>query len=464
MRKRNWKSTAILLTSALLLCACSGAAGSGTETSAGTEAKTEADAGTAKQTDDKKEPAAGGEVVTIEFWSAPQVSQQAFWESMATQYQSVNPNVKVNVSAMPESPSSEAGIQSAIASGTAPAASENVFRGFAAQLAEAKAIVPFDSFDDLDAMVTSRNMTAMMESWKLSDGHQYVLPIFSNPSMFLWRIDLLKELGFDKAPATYSEVYAVGKALKEKYPDKFVWASNAFTNTSWYKRWWDYLTLYLGASNGNAFIENDTLVADDEAAIAVYRFFDEMNKNGYLLAQEVTDPFETGISLATQFVPFRYTAMHEKYPDLKYNTNYVAAPAPVPDGVSTDHVKTMSDNKGVVIYSQVPEEEQKAAYEFLKWVFTDGAHDAEWMDTTYLLPAQDDLLNNEEFKTLFEESPELIPFAENVKNAVPAMGSSDYVETHTALGEKGLVPILNGEKTPEEAWEAVKAEIEALLK
>lgn len=445
------KALAMILATTTLLTACGGSA------EAPSSATKETGSGATEST-------ANGEVINIEFWSAPQVSQQAFWESMATKYKDVNPNINVTVSAMPESPSSEAGIQSAIASGTAPAASENVFRGFAAQLAEAEAIVPFDSFDDFDNLVSSRNMTAMMDSWEFGDGHQYVLPLFSNPSMFLWRIDLLKELGFETAPTTYSEVYAVGKQLKEKYPDRFVWASNAFTNTSWYKRWWDYLTLYLGASDGNAFIENNVLVADDNAAIEVYRFFDEMNKNGYLLAQEITDPFETGISLSTQFVPFRYKAMHEKYPDLKFGDNYVVAAAPVPDGVSTENVKTMSDNKGVVIYSQVSPEQQKAAYEFIEWVYTDGAHDAEWMDTTYLLPAQDSLIGNDEFKTLFEEAPELVPFAENVKNAIPAIDNASYVETHTALGEKGLVPLLNGEKTPEEAWAASKAEIENILK
>lgn len=450
--KKMLKVTSMVLIASTLLAGCS-VPESGSTQSSGKSAEAES-----------AESAKNDEVVSIEFWSAPQVAQQAFWESMAQKYKEVNPKVKVTVSAMPESPSSEAGIQSAIASGTAPAASENVFRGFASQLSEASAIVPFDSFEGFDTLVSSRNMEAMMESWKFGDGHQYVMPMFSNPSMFLWRIDILKELGFEKAPATYSEVYAVGKALKEKYPEKFVWASNAFTNTSWYKRWWDYLTLYLGASEGNAFIENNTLVADDEAAIEVYRFFDELNKNEYLLAQEVTDPFETGISLATQFVPFRYKAMHEKYPELKYETNYVVASSPVPDDVPTDNVKTMSDNKGVVIYSQVPEEQQKAAYEFIKWVYTDGANDSEWMDTTYLLPAQDSLLENESFKVLFDNSPELKPFAENVKNAVPAIDNADYVETHTILGEKGLVPVLNGQFTPEEAWNAVKTEIEAVLK
>lgn len=447
MKKSLQKATALALTAMLALSGCgsTGTSGGGTQQTGSAET------------------ASTGDVLELEFWSAPQVSQQAFWTSMAEQYAEVNPNVRVVVSAMPETPSSEAGIQSAIASGTAPDMSENVFRGFASQLAENSAIVPLESFDGFDSMVESRGMTEIMESWKSGDGHQYVIPVFSNPSMFLWRIDLLKELGFDKAPLTYSEVYEVGQALKAKDPEKFVWASDAFTNTSWYKRWWDYLTLYDAASNGNDFISDGTLVADDQAAIEVYNFFGEMKKNDYLLAQESTDPFETGLSLATQFVPFRFLAMREKYPDLKYNENYVVATAPVPDGVSTENVKTMADSKGVVIYAQSTPEEQQASWEFLKWVFTDGAHDAEWMQTTSLLPAQDNLLDNEEFKTLFEEQPELVPFAENVKNAVPAIDNSLYVETHTALGELGMVPVLNGEVTGEEAWAQVKAEIESLL-
>lgn len=452
MKNNLRKATALALVAALALSGC------GPATSSSTAVSQEGSAETAAATE-----AATGQVLELEFWSAPQVSQQAFWTSMAEQYAQVNPNVKVVVSAMPETPSSEAGIQSAIASGTAPDMSENVFRGFASQLAENSAIVPLDSFEGFDDVIQSRDMTNIMQGWQASDGHQYVIPVFSNPSMFLWRIDLLQELGFDKAPVTYSEVYEVGKALKEKYADKFVWASDAFTNTSWYKRWWDYLTLYDAASSGNDFIADGTLVADDQAAISVYDFFGEMMKNGYLLAQESTDPFETGLSLATQFVPFRFLAMREKYPELKYNENYVVASVPVPDGVSTENVKTMSDSKGVVIYAQSSPEEQQASWEFLKWVFTDGAHDAEWMETTNLLPAQDNLLENEEFKTLFEEQPELIPFAENVKNAVPAMDDAKYVETHTALGELGMVPVLNGELTGEEAWAQVKAEIESLL-
>lgn len=408
------------------------------------------------------ESTASGNAVELEFWSAPVPQQQAFWESMATQYTAENPQVKITVSAIPESPSSEAGIQSAIASGTAPAMSENVFRGFAAQLAENQALVPFDSFEGLDEVIAQRDMKNVMAQWQFADGHQYVLPVFSNPSMFLWRIDLLRELGVEEAPRTYSEVYALGEKLKAQSPDKFVWASQDFNNTSWYKRWWDFLTMYNAASAGAAFVEGGKLSADDTAAVAVLGFFEEMNKKGYVLAQESTDPFETGLSVATQYVPFRFKAMHEKYPDLQYGENYIVAPVPVPDGSSTENIKTMGDTKGVVIYAQASPEQQQASYQFLKWVLS-GDHDAEWMSTTNLIPAQDNIVNSPALAETFAKNPELVPFAENVANAVPAMDSAKYVEIHTALGEKGMVPVLAGSKSAADAWQDIKAEIENVL-
>lgn len=58
-------------------------------------------------------------VTTIEFWAAANPTQQAFWEKMAKAYEQTNSKVKINVSVIKESPSSEASIQAAIA-GEAP--------------------------------------------------------------------------------------------------------------------------------------------------------------------------------------------------------------------------------------------------------------------------------------------------------------------------------------------------------
>ncbi|MBC8863148.1 extracellular solute-binding protein, partial [Escherichia coli] len=70
-----------------------------------------------------------------------------------------------------------------------PTMSENINRSFAAQLADSKAIVPLNDVKGLDDVVKERNMSETMDSWKFSDGNQYVLPVYSNPILFAWRLD-----------------------------------------------------------------------------------------------------------------------------------------------------------------------------------------------------------------------------------------------------------------------------------
>ena len=98
---------------------------------------------------------------------------------MAADFEKQNEDITVEVSQMKESPSSEATIQSAIASNTAPTLSENINRSFAAQLAASQAILPLEKQDSFDTIVKARNMSQTIDSWKFSDGSQYVLPVYS---------------------------------------------------------------------------------------------------------------------------------------------------------------------------------------------------------------------------------------------------------------------------------------------
>ena len=59
---------------------------------------------------------------------------------------------------MPESPSSEAGIQNAIATGTVPAVSENINRGFAATLAASGAVYDLSGEAWFQEVIEARKM------------------------------------------------------------------------------------------------------------------------------------------------------------------------------------------------------------------------------------------------------------------------------------------------------------------
>ncbi|MHA2857668.1 ABC transporter substrate-binding protein [Paenibacillus lautus] len=403
-------------------------------------------------------------VTTVEFWAAPNPPQQAFWQEMAKEYETVNPDVKVNVSAIKESPSSEASIQAAIAGGNAPTVAENINRGFAAQLSNSKALVALDELPQFKEMVESRNMTETIAPWEFADGHQYVLPIYSNPMLIGWRTDFLKEIGYNEPPQTYSEVLEATTKLKAKYPDKYMWAKGAdlADPTAW-KRWFDFFLLYNAASDGNKFIEGQSLVADDKAGVEMLTFVDDLRKAGGVLAQNATDPFETGAGVFTDIGPWTFDMWATKYPELKYGENFTLTLPPVPDHMDPADAKTYADAKGLVIFSAAPEASQQAAAEFLKWVYSNDENDVKWFKQTNLPPARDDLNEVEGFKQILAEKPELAPYATAVSKGVPAMDNPKFNELQTLIGQEAFNKVIRGEIDPQTGWNNMKKAIEGEL-
>ncbi|MDO3411466.1 ABC transporter substrate-binding protein [Saccharibacillus sp. CPCC 101409] len=440
--KRKWTALLALPLSLVMLSACS----TGNPTT---------QPGTA-------EPSADGKV-TVEFWAAPNPTQQAFWQGMADAYKKENPDVTINVSAIKESPSSEASIQAAIAGKSAPTMSENINRGFAAQLANSQALVPLDTLEGFDDVVKGRNMTNTIEAWKFADGHQYVLPIYSNAMLFGWRIDTLKELGYNEPPQTYSEVLELTQKLKAKYPDKYLWAKADLADPTAWKRWFDFFMLYDAASGGNKFVEGDKFTGDDKAGVAALTFVDQLRQAKGLLAQNVTDPFETGVSVFTDLGPWTFTTWAEKFPEMKYGENYTLSMPPVPDDIDPADSKTFADTKGLVIYAQAPKEAQEAALAFAKWVYSNPDNDAKWFEQTMLPPARDDLSDNAAFTKILDANPQLQPYAANVPNAVPSMDNAKFNEIQTLIGQEAFNKVVRGEIDPQTGWDNMKKAIEGEL-
>ena len=406
----------------------------------------------------------GDGTVSFNFWSAPNPSQQAFWTEMADKYMEENKDVKIEVTPMPESPSSEAGIQSAIAAGNAPAISENISRGFAAQLAASSAIVPLNEFDGYDELIQNREMKETISTWKFSDDNQYVLPIYSNAMLFGWRIDVLNELGFDEAPKTYSEVMEIGKKLKEQDSEKFLWARADLVKPTWWARWFDFFMLYNAASEGNKFVDGSEFIADDDAGVETLEFLDNLSKNDLLLTREATDPFETGQALMMDIGPWTFPYWADKFPEMKMGETYELSMPPVPDGVDPANAKTFADTKGISIYASATKEQQQAAFDFVNWVYSDAENDMKWFEETNLPPARDDLSTNEAFASYLEENPQLMKYAENIPNAVPPIDNEKTVEVQELIGKEAVNPVIKGETDPKAAWKNMKEAIDGVLK
>lgn len=403
-------------------------------------------------------------VTTIDFWAAPNPPQQVYWKEMASEFSKANPNIKVNVSPMKESPTSEASIQSAIAGGSAPTMSENISRGFAAQLADSKAILPLDTLSGFDKVKTERKMTNTMKGWQFSDGHQYVLPIYSNAMLFGWRLDVLKQLGYNEPPKTYSEMLDVAQKLKAKFPDKYVWANADLADPTAWKRWFDFFMLYDAASNGNKFVEGSKFTGNEKAGTQVLQLMDNLRKDNALLTRQVTDPFESGLGIFTAVGPWTIPYWAQKYPNMQFNQTYALALPPVPDGTPTTNVKTFADTKGLVIYASATKAQQEAAMKFIQWVYSNPQNDLKWLEKTSLPPARDDLTTNDSFKSFFDKNPAIQPYAAAVPYAIPPMDNAKYNDLQTFIGQQAFNPVVNGQKDPKTAWSNMQNAIEGDLK
>lgn len=415
-----------------------------------------------------KSASSSGNSTTITFWAAPNPPQVKYWKQMATEFHKKNPNITVKVSQMKESPTSEATIQSAIASGTAPTLSENITRSFAAQLAKSKAIVPLNTDSttkgDMSKLVSSRNMTNTINSWKFSNGKQYVIPLYSNPMLVGWRLDELKKIGITTVPKTYSDVKKVEDALKSSNSKKVVYANPYAVDPTAYQRWFDFFPFYDAASNGAGFINGNKFVGDKKAGVEVFQFAQDLYKNKQFVTKKTTDPFETGLSLMNIIGPWTFPNWAEKYPNLKYNDNYTITNVPVPDSMANaNNIKTYADAKGVVLYAKATTEQKKAAIKFMKFVMGDVNNDVTLLNKTSLLPARDDAATNKAFNSYFDKNPEMKEYAKNVPNAIPAMDNANYNTLQEKLGNEGWIPAVKGQKTPDVAWndmsKAIKGEL-----
>ena len=399
--------------------------------------------------------AASGDTIVVDFWTAPQQVQYNLWESRAQAFNATGTQVNgktvtVKVQQMPETPSSEAGIQNAIATGTAPAVSENVNRGFAATLAASDVVYDLSSEDWFNDVVESRAMGETMDAWAI-DGKQYVLPLYVNPMVWQWNMKGLQALGYDKAPETVAEFTEVMKAFAaNKDALAEVGVTHSFYRPSltrpdqYWDRWFDFMMIYNGVSGGKSIVEGNKLTMDRDAAIQameVIGTFGNTIQQGELSSIWLEEQPSVLVSINA---PWEISLYREN--NVVYGEDYVYGPALVNN--AGDKLYNYADSKGLAFYKadNISEEEHLGAVEFVKWVYNaenSAQSDLEWLEATTMLPVRGDLNTNETFTAIMEEYPELADLAQWVPYSIPGLATDKDADIWTAFTETCTGPYMN---------------------
>lgn len=397
----------------------------------------------------------GGGVQVVDFWSAPNQAQYDYWLAKAEAFNETKTEVngkviEVQVQQMPESPSSEAGIQTAISTSTVPAVSENINRGFAATLADSGVVYDIQDEEWFKQIVANRAMDSAIEGWQI-DGKQYVIPIYINPMAFQWNVKALEALGFEAPPETQADYEAVIAAFVAEKDGKMaeLGVSHTFYRPSlvradqWWERWYDFQMVYQSYNGGGNWVDGNKLSLDAENTKKAFEFIGMLGNS--IMTGEIT-PLWTLDQVPVLFsinAPWEISQLKES--GKEYGVDFVYGPTIVEKEGDTAY--SYADSKGLVFYqhSSITQDEHDGAVAFVSWVYNaenSAQADLEWLNATNMMPVRGDLAENETFAPVMEELPALKGLAEYIPNAVPSMSHSKMTEIQTALTEAGLAPYM----------------------
>lgn len=396
---------------------------------------------------------------TLTFWTAPNPQQEAYWKGIVDSWNASHPEIQVEWDVIPAGASSEEVLLTAIATGTAPDISTNIFSGFAAQLVTSEVVVALDEeFTDFWEVVEGRKMRSILEKGWGYKGHYYVLPLYNNAMRYWWSQKALDDAGMAEPPRTYSDVLALAKKVSvpgERYGITYPSYKN------WWDRWFGYLTLYYAASQGAPYIdiENNKVLFNNEAGMAVLNFMNQTFREGVAATEDLVEPLQKEQITGAVMGPWSIIPTAEQYPDFKY----VVTPPPVPDDFPKDApIYTFADTKGMVMFAQ--SEKKAEAWEFIKWYFSDVQHDVAWLEATNMPPVREDLVENAAFSDYWGAHPVVKKYAEGVPYSVPPALIAKTIEVQQIMGREMIEPIWFGTKESDQAMaDAVKA-IEEFLK
>lgn len=390
----------------------------------------------------------------IKMWVAPNENEEAFWNVMVKEWNKDPAHTPVEFTTIPAANSSEEAIMNALASGTEPDLSSNIFIGFASQLDEIGQTEDLSKMPGYDELIKNRQMTNILPAWKLN-GKQTVLPIYVNPIVWWWRGDLLKKYGFDHVPTRYDELYQLAE---KRAQDNNGYTIQLTAGKNWWERWFDLIPLYYAQSGGQSYIVDNKTQFNDPSGLAVLTFMGKVFNSKWSSYDftSADDPLASGQVLASARGPWDLARYRKQYPEVLKSIQI----GPMLTENGTAHPHTFGDSKGMVIFNS--SKHKAEAWAFMQWVFSNAEHDRTWLELIGMPPARADLLSNPTFVSYFDKNPLEKEIASWVDVALPPVATTQTTEIQRSMTQM-LEEVIFNNTDPVKALEKSTQEINTLL-
>jgi multiple sugar transport system substrate-binding protein len=231
------------------------------------------------------------------FWSSNNPREISFCNQFTTQWNNQKKNFPVHLQPVPEGQSSEEVILAAVVGKTTPDIYANMWQGNVEMYAHAGVLVPFDTLKGFLEFIHERCDSTVIKEITSSDGHIYQIPWKVNPIMTIYNKDAFAENGITELPKTYSEFRKAAETFKDNNEKNNLlhrWYGYTEVKAIWYERLFNFLPLYLAASDGAPLIENNQAAFNNKYAVEVFAFLQSLYNNEYFARERLStgsDPF-----------------------------------------------------------------------------------------------------------------------------------------------------------------------------
>ncbi|WP_114577234.1 extracellular solute-binding protein [Saliphagus sp. LR7] len=400
----------------------------------------------------------GGGGGTVKFWSSPNQQELTFHESAAEEF-GADSDVSVDVSPVPEGDSSEQVVLSSLASGTEPDVFANVFPGFAAQLEANEAATDLYELDGVEEFLTERCGEELLSQYESPDGGLYQTPWKTNPVLFQYNDTVFEEAGYSQEdyPRTFSALLEEGPNVVESSSAEVLWDRPPMP--TWSERWFDFLPIYLAASQGeeSMFTQEDgqtTPAFNNDTAVQVLEFFQQLYENDLIPQESTEEPkFPNDLAAINTGGPW----VIPYFQDVNEEISMSHLTPPVPEGVEQNS-HTYADPKNTSIFQSSDVAPQ--AWSFIEYELGEE-RDVTFMEDTLQIPLRADI--TDVASSFFEENPQVQPYAEALETSHPPAYTPAYTQVMNIFGEEAFVPVTRGNQDPQTGLDRAEEQITSEL-
>ncbi len=396
------------------------------------------------------------------FWSSNNMGEIEFTKYYVKQWNETQES-KIRFQPIPEGQSSEEVILASVVGGTTPDIYANMWQGSVEMYAKAGVLVPLDSLKGFNKFIKNRCIQETIDEITSTDGHIYQVPWKINPIMTIYNKRLNSDFGINALPETYSAYLKAGKAIKkDKNNDGYVdrWIGYTEVKVLWYQRFFNFYPLYLAASKGGSLVKDGKAAFNNEYAIGVFRFLQELYNKEYYSKERLSagqDRFITEDIFTKWTGPWeiRHVNKFKKSNDFEFDF----FPMQVPEN-HKGPIYTYADPKNMVIFNTCKKPQE--AWDFIQTLI-DKEGDERLLEITGQLPNRKNLETEEMFQDYFRQHPKVKAFAKQANHVKGVDNCEVIVEVFDIISQEYEACVIYNKKSPEKAIEDAARAVNVLL-